>query len=229
MIHKNTNISITVKENRVEATNCRSIIFDRPRNFTYEPGDWIDLEFKNLHLNGGKTYSLSSSPTEPDLMITLKDGISEVKKELARLKLGDKLKITQYGNGNKFILNPNKPSTLIAGGVGIAPFRSMLQEMVDLDNKNSVNLVYFNKTSEFLFLSEIKQYEKLLDGLKVIYIPTSELKKKDKAKALHAAIKTIDQSFYIAGPESMVETTEHLLLDSGVALTDIKIDIFGGY
>ena len=229
MIHKNTNISIVVKENRIETPNYRSVIFVRPRDFTFEAGDWIDIEIAGQILKGGKTYSLSSAPTEPDLMITFKDGVSEIKKALASANPGDIFTITQYGNDYKFTLNPNKTSTLIAGGVGIAPFRSMLQEMVDIGDKNTVDLVYLNQTLDFLFMAELEQYARQLHGLTITYLVTKELKKKDKTKALLAAIKTLDQSFYIAGPEGMVETTEHLLLDNGVALASIKIDSFGGY
>ena len=229
MIHRNTNIAITVKENRAEIPNYSSIVFERPRGFTFEAGDWIDIEFAGESLNGGKTYSLSSSPTEPDLMITFKDGVSEIKKALAATKPGDTLNIIQYGNDYKFTLNPSKTSTLIAGGVGIAPFRSMLQEMVDQADKNNVDLIYLNQTADFLFIAELEQYAKQLRGLTITYLVTKELKKKDKTKALLAALKTPGQSFYIAGPEAMVEMTEHLLLDNGVALANIKVDSFGGY
>lgn len=33
----------------------------------------------------------------------------------------------------------------------------------------------------------------------------------------------------VAGPEAMVENTEHLLLDNGVNIKDIRIDSFGTY
>lgn len=229
MVHKDTNIQVVVKENHIETLNYRSVVFERPRGFVFESGDWIDIEFEGQSLKGGKTYSLSSSPTEPDIMITFKEGISELKNALAAAEPGDKLSIVQYGNEYKFRLNPNKTSTLIAGGVGIAPFRSMLQEMVDQDGKSEVDLIYLNQTPDFLFLDELEKYKLRLRHLSITYLVTQELKKKDRIKALLLAIPTTDQSFYVAGPEGMVESTEHLLLDIGVELGSIKIDSFGGY
>jgi len=229
MVHKNTNITITVKENRIETPGYRSIIFHRPQDFVFESGDWIDIEFTGYTWKGGKTYSLASSPTEPDLMITFKDGVSEVKQALAKANPGDRLTIKQYGNDYKFTLATNKTSTLIAGGVGIAPFRSMLQEMIDLKDNNQVSLIYLNQTPEFLFMSELNEWANRLLGLNITYLITKGLKKKDKMKALLLAVQSFDQAFYIAGPEGMVESTEHLLLDSGVELMNIKIDSFGGY
>lgn len=229
MVHKDTHITIIVKENRIETPNYRSIVFRRPRGFVFESGDWIDIEPKDKVLKGGKTYSLSSSPTESDVMITFKDGVSELKRVLAAAKPGDEFTIVQYGNDYKFTLNPNKTSTLIAGGVGIAPFRSMLQEMVDTNDTNLVNAIYLNQSEDFLFQHELENYRRQLPGLNITYIVTKELRRKDRTKALLSAIETLDQSFYIAGPEGMVEATEHLLLDAGVALRSIKIDSFGGY
>ena len=229
MLHLNTAIRLTVKGNRLETPGYRSIVFERPQNFEYESGDWIDIEAEGKVLRGGKTYSLSSSPTEPDLMITFKDGVSELKRELATTKPGDTFIVTQYGNDYKFTLKPNKPSTLIAGGVGVAPFRSMLIEMVAHRDKNLVDLVYLNQTDQFLFKEEFDACLRQLPGLTLSLHVTKDMKKKDKTKLLMSYAKSPNNSFYIAGPEGMVESTEHLLLDAGVRLSNIKIDSFGGY
>jgi len=229
MVYKNIDISIVVKENRLEAMGCRSLVFDRPRGFVYEAGDWIDIKFGDKELKGGTTYSLSSSPTDDELMITFKDGASEIKRALTAMKPDERLRITQYGNDYKFTLNPHRVTTLIAGGVGIAPYRSMIREMITTESKNNVHLIYLNQSNDFLFLDELNLAEEKLSGLSITYIETKQLKRKDKEKAILAVVKSCNQSFYIAGPEGMVESTEHLLLDLGVRLEDIKIDSFGGY
>ncbi len=229
MVHHNTHITIVVKKILLETPGYRSIIFNRPIGFHYSSGDWIDIQCNNQILKGGITYSLSSSPTEPDLMITFKDGVSEMKKQLATIKPGAEVTIIQYGNDYKFTLKPNKPSMLIAGGVGIAPFRSMVREMVSLGSKDIVTLIYLHQTPEFIFKNEFDSWRRDLPGLNITYIVTSELKMKDRKKAILSAISSPHRSFYIAGPEGMVETTEHLLIDSGVDINDIKIDSFSGY
>ncbi|GAC1371461.1 MAG: hypothetical protein NVSMB39_5200 [Candidatus Saccharimonadales bacterium] len=228
MVHKSTDITITVKSNFTETPGYRSIVFERPAGFDYESGDWIDLQFSDPHLSGGPTYSLSSSPTEPDLMITFKDGLSGIKRALVALQPGDTVKIFQYGNDYKFTLKPHQSSTLIAGGVGVAPFRSMLAEMAATSETNEVKLIYMNKDQDFLFRDELESWQGLLSNLSIEYIVTGLLNRKARTQALLDAIGAMEQSFYIAGPEGMVEATEHLLIDNGVKLGDIKIDIFGG-
>lgn len=207
----------------------RSILFERPQGFEYESGDWIDIQFGGQILQGGTTYSLSSSPTEPDLMISFKDGLSQIKNALASLVAGDKLRVRQYGNDYKFTLKPHKPSVLIAGGVGIAPFRSMIKEMLDTKATNEIVLVYLNKTPGLLFQPEFENWIGELPHVNMVLIITGSLKKKDRVKAMTAVLGDAPGNFYIAGPDVMVENTEHLLIDFGVSVDDIKIDNFGDY
>jgi len=230
MINKNVNIHLTVK--RVEAINdtSMSVFFERPKGFEYEPGDWMDINFYGGNPSGGITYSLSSSPTEDMLSITFKLGISSFKKRLQSLKPDDEMYISQYGNDYGFHLKENRSSVLIAGGIGIAPFRSMLKEMSDNNNKNDVQLVYLNKDTSFIFAEEIELWKKQLPNFTVHYIDTTLLNRKKREKLLIGLINKNAHQYFIAGPEGMVEATEHLLIDDmGINAKDIRIDSFGGY
>jgi ferredoxin-NADP reductase len=220
---------MVVKENRIETLQHRSIIFYRPQGFVFEAGDWVDIAYGDKPLKGGKTYSISSSPTEPDLRITFKDGISEFKTALMNAVPGDSFTITQYGNNYKFTLRQGKSSTLIAGGVGITPFRSMLKEVADSHSTTRLSLIYLNTGTDFLFQDELDEWQAMLPNLEITYIVTSDLNKKDRTKALQDALKSTDPPYYIAGPKAMVESTEHVLLDLGVPLSDIRTDSFTGY
>ncbi|MDB5165999.1 MAG: FAD-binding oxidoreductase [Candidatus Saccharibacteria bacterium] len=229
MIHKNQNIPIVVKFIRPETPGYLSIIFERPVGFEFKAGDWMDLGFVNPDIRGGTTYSFSSSPTEPDLMITFREGVSEVKRTLQAAKAGDTFSIVQYGNDYGFHLREHTTATLIAGGVGVAPFRSMIKEMADTDDKSSIDLLYFNSSADFLFQEEINQWKAALPSLGVQFVVTRDLKKKDKVKILAGIAEASQRSYYIAGPDAMVESTEHTLIEQGVKFKDIKIDSFGSY
>ena len=230
MVTKNQHIELLVKQIESETPNYMSIYFHRPMHFSFEAGDWIDIEFDSRRLRGGKTYSLSSSPTEGDLKITFREGISEIKKALRAVQPNDKLFITQYGNDYKFQLNKSRASTLIAGGVGVAPFRSMLKEMYDHDDKNEVSLIYLNQNENFLFKEELELWSRKLPNLSITYIPTKDLNRKKRDKLILSLIKGPEQNFYISGPPTMVESNEHLLIDHmDVQVRNIRIDSFGGY
>ena len=118
---------------------------------------------------------------------------------------------------------------LIAGGVGIAPFRSMLKEMYDHRSKTDVALLYLNQNDSFLFKDELETWSRMLPNLTITYIITNDINRKKREAIVRSIIKNTHQNFYISGPPSMVESNEHLLIDIGVPVRNIRIDSFGGY
>lgn len=228
MPHQYVDIELTVKEVRAETPQHVSVVYERPRGFDYEPGDWVDLDF-GTEFKGGKTYSLSSSPTEPDLMVTFKEGLSQVKIALAGSAPGDTVRVTAYGNDYEFHLNEHRNSVLIAGGVGVAPFRSMLKEMVDRQSLGQVEMVYLNQSDDFLFKDEFDTWQRQLANAHIDYVMTKGLKRKDREKLLRDVISVDAHHYFIAGPEGMIESTEALLDTMSVNHDDIRIDSFGGY
>ena len=229
MVHKNQNIEISVKAIQPETPGYWSVIFERPAGFAFEAGDWIDLEFAAGKLQGGYTYSVASSPTEPHMMITFREGLSPFKNALRDVKPGDTLFIKQYGNDYGFQLKNNRSSVLIAGGVGVAPFRSMLKEMYDTRTRNDVHLIYLNQNENFLFQEKLDNWRQKLPNISIDYIVTKELSRKKREKQLKALITNTEQYFYIAGPPGMVENTQKFLTGLGVKDRNVKTDIFGGY
>ena len=229
MIHKQVNITLTVQATEQITDNIMSVIFARPVGFDFEAGDWVDVNFHDGNPPGGITYSLSSSPTEDMLAITFKLGISPFKQRLQSLKPGDEMYISQYGNDYGFHLKHNRSSVLIAGGIGIAPFRSMLKEMVDTGNQNDLQLLYLSKETPYAFAEQIDIWQSELANVDVHYIDTSQLNRKEREKLILGHLDTTADYYFIAGPEGMVEANEHLLLNMGIDLKKIRIDSFSGY
>ncbi len=228
MVHSNVHIPILVIRQQLESSDVTTIYFERPIDFFYEAGDWIDINFDDASYRGGKTYSLSSSPTESQLAITFRHGISPLKRRLQSVQPGDRLYITQYGNDYGFHLQDNRSSVLIAGGIGIAPFRSMLKEQADLKGKNDVQLLYFYRGNDALFKTELEAWKKVLP-LEIYYIQTDTLKRKERQKIFNDVMWPDAHHYFIAGPVGMVESTEHMLIAMGISAKDIRIDSFGGY
>lgn len=229
MITRDQNIELIPHGIEADTPGHWSVYFNRPANFIFEAGDWIDLRFDGRELSGGFTYSISSSPTESDIRISFREGISEFKKALQAIRSNDHLFISQYGNDYGFQLKKNQSSVLIAGGVGIAPFRSMIKEMYDSHDKNEVTLIYLNQNDNFLFKEELDIWSTKLSNLSISYISTKDINRKKREKLILSLVKTTNQNFYISGPPGMVDSNEHLLIDAGVQVRDIRIDSFGGY
>ena len=229
MVAKDQHIKLIVKKLEHEVLDYWTVVFDRPAGFVFEAGDWIDIEFSDGPRKGGKTYSISSSPSEVDIKITFREGLSEFKRSLQTIQPHDEVYISQYGNDYDFQLNRNRSSVLIAGGVGIAPFRSMVKEMADNHDMNDVSLMYLNQNENFLFKSELDRWATQLSNLSITYINTKDINRKKREKLIQSLIDDISQNFYISGPPAMVEANEHLLIDMGVQIRNIRIDSFGGY
>jgi ferredoxin-NADP reductase len=204
------------------------VIFERPPKFVYEPGDWMDIYLADCPEIDYKTFSLASSPTEPDLVITYKQGVSGYKRQLQALRVGDTVRVVQYGNSG-FNLNQKYPATLIAGGVGIAPFRSMIKELIDTQSKTDVRLLYQSRTGDFPFDTELDAWAHTQSSLRVHYLDSALKGRAKKDAILTVAPLTDTTVFYIAGPPGMVQNTENLLLGSGVASRNILDDSFTGY
>lgn len=229
MVIKDKHIKLIVKTIEHEVLDYWTVVFDRPAGFIFEAGDWIDIEFSDGPLKGGKTYSISSSPTEVDIRITFREGLSELKRALKNVQPSDELYISQYGNDYGFRLNKNRSSVLIAGGVGIAPFRSMLKEMADNHDTNDVSLIYLNQNENFLFKGALDAWSMGQPNLSITYINTKDINRKKREKLIQSLIGDVSQNFYISGPPAMVEANEHFLIDMGVQVRNIRIDSFGGY
>lgn len=229
MVTKNQHIVLVAHRIEAESPGYWSVYFHRPANFSFLAGDWIDIQRDGRQLSGGRTYSISSSPMESDLRITFQEGMSELKKTLQSVEVNDRFVISQYGNDYDFQLKNNQSHVLIAGGVGIAPFRSMLKEMYDNRDHHEVTLIYLNRNEAFLFRDELDAWSAHLPNISIAYIETKTIHRKQREKLITSLIKSPHQNFYISGPPNMVESNEHLLIGLGVKVEDIRIDSFGGY
>jgi ferredoxin-NADP reductase len=229
MVTKDQRIELIARRRKAEQAGYWSVYFARPENFVFEAGDWIDIQFDGQSLTGGITYSISSSPTESEIRITFREGVSELKQALQSIQPDERLMISQYGNDYGFQLKKNQSCVLIAGGVGIAPFRSMLKEIYDNRAATTVTLIYLNQNEDFLFKDELDMWSQTLPNLSISYISTKEINRKKREKLILSLIKSPNQNFYISGPPAMVDNHEHLLIDAGVQIRDIRIDSFGGY
>lgn len=177
---------------------------------------------------GVRTFSFASSPTEPDLVITYKEGYSESKRLLKALIPGDKVRVVQYGNSG-FMINKKHPVTLIAGGVGIAPLRSMLKELIDTQSQIDTTIIYQAHTDDFPFKDELDQWTEEYSFLQVHYLDSSLKGRVKKEAILKLSPISSGSMYYIAGPPGMVETVENFLLGSDINPKYIHDDSFTGY
>jgi ferredoxin-NADP reductase len=196
----------------------------------WEPGQYMHYVFphKNEDDRGNERwFTISAAPFEVHLAITTrisdKEG-SSFKKALLQLKPGDTVEAD--GPKGKFILeDANKRHVLIAGGIGITPYRAMLAQM-DHDNEPiNVELLYANRDDQLIFGDELNAIADKHQNFDIKpYIGDARITP-DELQAY------MDKNtlFYISGPKPMVETYQHTLADIGVPEDQVKTDYFPGY
>lgn len=214
---------LTVKRVKRETQGCFSVIFKKPKNLNYYPGQYLTVKYQKVQ----REFTIASSPTENFLMITTRSGLSPLKKFLANLKPEDKLE-SDHPAGT-YILDTRSPAVIICGGIGITPARSMIKYA--LDNKLSIpiSLIYSNSDEHFIFKKELDKLERQYSKLVIHYIVTSKTGRLNITKLTTIVTSLVNKIFYLAGPPKMVDNFEEILLKLDVDSTNIRTDRFDGY
>lgn len=225
------------------ASDSWELMFEKPDGFVYEPGQYLELKLEHPnHDDRGDTrwFTLSSAPTEGDLMVTtrLVDKHSTYKEALFGLEPGDSVDVK--GPMGKFLLpeNSNQAIVWIAGGIGVTPFRSQLKFLLDNQSKRNITLIYSNRTKADICFAELwSEAEDAMPNFKLVNTLVDEVPPDwqgekgmiDEAMIKRAVGSVNGKEFYISGPEPMVEGFKPKLIEMGVQEKDIHQDWFPNY
>lgn len=232
---------LKLKEKRKIARDTFNCFFEKQNRFNFVPGQYLEwtLPHSRPDSRGDRRYfTISSSPTEKFIMLTVKinENGSSFKKALMGLKPGDQ--IFALGPSGEFTLlkSSQKDCVFIAGGIGITPFRSMIKYLMDKKFSKEVTLLYSNKSKNEIVYKEIFDSAKKAFGLKTVYTLTDAWPNW-KGRKGYINEKMIKQEvfnykgklFYLSGPQPMVQSFEKILKNMGVSRKNIKVDYFPGY
>jgi ferredoxin-NADP reductase len=139
------------------------------------------------------------------------------------------------------LYNPGLPAVMIAGGIGISPFRGMIKFALDSGFDEPIVLAYSARTpEEFAFRAELDSIAQRLKNLKVLYTVTRPKESKlswkgrvgriDEQFIREAAAGLENPNFYVAGLPEMVESTLGIL-QSRLGLPEERLwwEPFRGY
>lgn len=217
--------------------------FNKPENFKFIPGQYMEwtLPHKKADSRGNRRYfSISSSPTEKDIEMLVKfyNPSSSYKTTLYNMQNNDEIIASSLAGDFVLPKNLSKPLVFIAGGVGIAPFRSMIKYIVDNNLSTDIILIYVNRTVEDIAFGDIIENASR-NGVKTFYALTDKKKIPQNWQGIvgHLDVETIhkvvpdykSRMFYISGPQIMVQSCEKTLRHAGIKKGHIKTDFFPGY
>lgn len=217
-------MNLKITKLQPEAGNALSLILEKPDDFHFYPGQYLDYE-----LGDTRSFTISASPTEKFLMLTAKKGLSEFKKTLFELNPNET--ISASSPIGTFILDETSPAVFIAGGVGITPFRSMIKYALDQKLTTPITLIYTNSDENFIFKDELNGWQKLMPHFKISYVNTTTQGRlnREKLQQLYPLPLTLNAILYLSGPPKFVDHIQKILLDLEVDETSIRSDYFDGY
>jgi len=211
--------------------------------FPYKAGQTIDLTYADMPnpdaAGNKRTFSIASAPGKDRILVATRDRGSAFKRSLVAAPLGTALELDgPYGN---FTL-PNKPTNavLLAGGIGVTPFRAMAEDVLERSLDHTLSLIHSNRTPEETpFLLELLNWATRGDNFN--YRPTMTKPERSKRK-WEGARRRVDAAslrewlprdpntvHYVAGPEGFVRGATEALKEAGVDEDQIRAEEFPGY
>lgn len=218
-------------EKKEEIENVYSFIWKPDKKVSWQPGQYLHYELPHPDSdNRGieRWFTISAAPYEQHIMLTTRfdtDRSSTFKQALSNLKVGDEVRAGEPRGD--FLLEPDaRRHILIAGGIGITPYRSQLVQLDHEGKQLNADLLYANRDEEFVFGDLFAELEKKHPEFKVIkFVGDQRITKNDVQPYLQDE-RTI---FYISGPRPMVEAYQHMLEDLDIHPERVRTDYFPGY
>ncbi len=202
----------------------------------YVAGQFITLVFTHHGEEIRRSYSLSSSPDEELLAITVKRiANGEISRfMLTKIKPGDIINAVEPAG--RFTVNDfqaPKDIILFAAGSGVVPMFSQLKYILNRAGESYITLIYSsNDQSAVLFADELDQLQtQHPDRLKIIHLLSSEGKRLNNITVEQLVKQNIHfdlakAEFYLCGPFVYVRMVRLTLLYMGLAHRQIRKENF---
>lgn len=212
-------------ESYKESDDVYTFVFEKGEDLTWKAGQYglFTITHKSIK-NGTRPFSVSSAPSEGVVRITTRIGEQRSEFKSSLLELTQGMKITMRGPVGPFYLKDDSPILLIAGGIGITPFRSILKQIGEAEIQ--IHLLYLDGKKEYLFKDELDEMAKCAQ-VNVTYLNSRDELHQEihKFSTLHKD----NGKYYVAGPKSLVESVSSYLQSNQVSKRNIKKDAFFGY
>lgn len=214
-------------EKRTPAPSIDEFVFVPDRPVHFQAGQYLEwtLPHTPSDTRGNRRYfTIASSPTEERIHLGIKfyEPTSSFKIALGKLKINDTITASQLDGDFILPRNPQKKIAFIAGGIGVTPFRSHLQYLVDKNEKRDVVLFYASRPEDIVYRDIFERAERII-GLKAHYVT-----KVDESLIRQEIPDFKERTFYLSGPPGMVDAYKKILTTMGVSRFRIKTDYFPG-
>lgn len=151
------------------------IEFHRPRDFQYKSGQWVTVSSPSISctFNESHAFSIASAPQDENVKLYIKavgPWTWKLRSELLRAQnTGSPYPLIHlrgpYGDGNQEWMN-YEVAIMVGGGIGVTPYASTLNDLVQLTSSDSFHRVKCRKVYFLWVCPSHKNYEWFVDVLK---------------------------------------------------------------
>lgn len=203
---------------------------------SYKAGQFITLVFDHHHEEIRRSYSLSSSPDEELLAITIKRiPNGEISRFMfSKIKPGDILNAVEPAG--RFVISHSeetKDIIIFAAGSGITPVFSQLKHLLPQKGKSNIVLIYSSLSPQnIIFKSQLDELAlRYADRFKLMYLLSSEGNRLNNIMAEQLVKRNtpnglLNTEFYLCGPFTYMRMLRLTLLYLGVEAQQIRKENF---
>ena len=226
------------------AVGTMAFFFSKPSGFRHKAGQSLLMTLVNPPESDGegdgRTFTIASAPHEPELMIATRMRDTAFKRVLKTAPLGTTVRLD--GPNGEMVLHDDvaRPAVLLAGGIGITPFRAMARHAANERLPHRLYLFYANRRPEdAAFLGELQKLEQLNPNYRLIATMGEPEKSAQRwsgetgfirRELLERHLADITSPvYYFAGPPPMAMAMRKMLQDIGIAEQAMRYEEFYGY
>ena len=221
------------------AKNTYEFAFAKPAGLKFVAGqylEWMVPHAKSDNRGIRRYFTIASSPSDALLRVAVRfaDTVSTYKSALRDMKVGDTIIASQLAGDFVLPKDESAKVALVAGGIGVTPFLSQIDEMVTTKAMRPAILFYCNNT-----LEEIAYKDKLAAAAEVVPLTVVNVLAKEEVPGHESGYLTkeliqkyapdyLTIQWYLSGPPGMVNAYSKLLREMGVPQRQITRDFFPG-
>ncbi len=214
---------------------------------SFQAGQFIELMVEKDGRRTQRCFSISSAPRYYDetglleLTIRIQQEGRITPWIRQQLKVGSLVNISAaqgqfvlpnrltHTTNHKGSISPQAEKLLfIAGGSGITPFRSMLQQIKSSPSSLDIQLLYYSRDDQHvLFQQELQQLEAEVEGLKITFVNSEQEGFICQQHLQNFCPDFQHRSAYICGPSPMIQQARQLLTELDVVKENIHFEFFG--
>lgn len=206
-------------ERRHEYDDAYTYVFRSPEAISFIPGEYGHVRLFGMPegVKAVREFSFASAPYETDIWfgVDSRSG-SPYQKRLMDLTAGDEVGLFKIKGHMAWPPESYSDVVMIAGGVGITPFRSQLLDVKNRTLSLRTSVIHASQ-NEYLYGEEIAR---LADEYHTVRRDTLA------ETLLEVVGRNKNAMYFIAGPTGFVETVNGILHDAGISA--IQSDTFKG-